>query len=114
MIKNIIRYRLVSVLSLASLLFVLGGAIWCIVVLVASGSSPFILHFNDIDGITVVGGIFNIIFMGLLGVFIVVMNFFVSLELEARDKVLGKIVAGTTLLMSILLFIGFVAILNVN
>ena len=44
----------------------------------------------------------------------VVDNFFVALELEARDKVLGKVTAGLTLVMAILLFLGFVAILSVN
>jgi hypothetical protein len=114
MIKNILKYRLVSLLSLASMLFVLGGSIWAYVVLLGSGSSPYILHFNDIDGITRVGGIENLVLMGILGFFIVVINFFVALELEARDKILGKVVAGLTLVMAILLFLGFVAILSVN
>jgi hypothetical protein len=114
MVKNILKYRLVSLLSLASLLLVLGGAIWSWSALAGSGSSPFILHFNDIDGITNVGGLGNLVMMGILAIFIVILNFFVALELEARDKVLGKIVASVTLAMAILLFIGFVAILNVN
>lgn len=82
--------------------------------MLARGSAPYILHFNDIDGITKVGGITNLILMGILGVFIVVLNFFIALELEARDKILGRMVAGLTLVMAILLFIGFVAILSVN
>jgi hypothetical protein len=114
MIKKIIKYRLVSLLSLASLAFVLGGSIWAYASLLNSGVAPFILHFNDIDGITRVGGIENLVLMGILGVFMVVIDFFVALELEARDKVLGKIVASVTLVMAILLFLGFVAILNVN
>ena len=114
LIKKITTYRLVSLLSLASLLFILGGAIWSYAVLLNSGSAPFILHFNDIDGITNVGTAWNLVFMGILGVLIVVMNFFMALELEARDKVLGKIVAAVTLAGAILLFMGFVAILSVN
>jgi hypothetical protein len=114
MIKKILKFWVVSLLSLVSLLFVLGGAIWDYVAVLHSGAAPYILHFNDIDGITKVGGISNLVLMGILGVFIVVMNFFITLELEARDKILGKIVAALTLVLAILLFIGFVAILSVN
>jgi hypothetical protein len=114
MIKKILKYRLISLLSLASLVLVLGGSIWAYSSILSSGSAPFILHFNDIDGITKVGGIGDLVGMGILGVVIVVIDFFIALELEARDKILGKMVAGVTLIMAILLFLGFVAILNVN
>jgi hypothetical protein len=101
-------------MSLASLAFVLGGAIWCCVVLSRTGSGPLILHFNDIDGITTVGGEESLVFMACLGVVIVILNFFIALELEMRDKVLGKIIVAFTLAISVLLFLSFVAILNVN
>jgi hypothetical protein len=114
MIKKIIKYRVVSLLSLASFLFVAGGFFWSYATLMNNVTGPLILHFNDMDGITSVGNFSNILFMGILGTFIVIMNFFIALELEARDRVLGKIIAMATLLMAILLFLGFAAILNVN
>ena len=113
-IKQFIKYRLVSILSLISLAIVLGGAIWACGSLAASGTPPFILHFNDIDGITRVGTLRNLVWMGVLGVIMVIMNFFIAIALEERDKVLGKIVAAVTLAAVVLLFIGFVAILSVN
>lgn len=114
MIKKIVKYPLVSLLSLASMLLVLGGSIWAYAAILSNGSAPYILHFDDVNGITAVGGVWNLVFMGVLGILIVLLNFFLALELEARDKILGKMVAGLTLVIAILLFIGFVAILSVN
>ena len=44
----------------------------------------------------------------------VIVNFFLALELEARDWFLGKIVAAATLVLSVLIFIAFAAIISVN
>jgi len=79
-----------------------------------SGSGPFILHFNDMVGITSVGDLSVIIFMGVVGIVATVMNFFISLEFEERDPFLGKVMAGATLVFAVLLFIAFASILNVN
>lgn len=108
------HYWVVSLLSLISLLFVLGGAIWDYASLLNSGSAPYILHFNDIDGITKVGGLENLVLMGILGVIIVLINFLIAIELESRDEILAKMVSVATLVVSILLFLSFIAILNVN
>lgn len=112
--KNILKYRTVSSLFLLSFLFVLGGALWAYFALAAIGAGPFILHFNDMVGITSVGDLTTVIGMGVLGAVVVVMNFFIGMELEGRDQFLGKMMAIGTLIFSILLFIGFVAIINVN
>jgi hypothetical protein len=117
MIKKIIKYRFVSLASLASLAFVVGGFFWAYGVLrsaIGPHMEPLILHFNDLDGITVVGRFSDILLMGILGALMVIINFFIAMELEERDGVLGKIVATVTLVLAILLFLGFVAILNVN
>ena len=114
MIERIKKYRLVSLLSLASFVFTAGGFLWAIVALEGAASGPFILHFNDMDGITSIGSFGSIVAMGILGIIIVIINFFVALNLEARDKVLGKIIAAMTLAMAILLFLAFAAIIKVN
>jgi hypothetical protein len=114
MIKKIATYRFVSLMSLASFLFVAGGFFWAYAALRNVGPQPLILHFNDLDGITSVGSFTDLLLMGILGTAIVIINFFLALELEARDRVLGKIVVSMTLIIAILLFLGFAAILNVN
>jgi hypothetical protein len=114
MIGKIKKYRLVSVLSLASLAFAAGGFFWALGALGGATSGQLILHFNDMQGITSLGSFGDLLWMGVLGVAIVVIDFFIALALEARDSALGKIVAAMTLVMAILLFLAFAAIIKVN
>ncbi len=114
MIKKIEKYRLVSSLSLASLAFAAGGFFWALGALGGAASGPLVLHFNDLQGITSIGSFGDVLWMGILGIAIIVINFFIALDLEARDNVLGKIVATITLIMAILLFLAFAAIIKVN
>ena len=114
MIKKILNHRTVAALSSVALVLVLGGFLWMLSALQAMGSGPFIINFNDIQGITRTGGIGDVIKMGVLALLIVIVNFFLAVELDERDRILGKMVAGITLVGAILLFIAFVAILNVN
>jgi hypothetical protein len=114
MIEKIKKYRLVSLLSLASFVFAAGGFIWAFCALNAMRAGPLILHFNDMAGITSIGSFDRLLAMGILGMAIVVINFFVAIELEARDGVLGKIIAAMTFAMAVLLFLAFAAIIKVN
>lgn len=114
MIEKIKKYRLVSLLSLASFAFAAGGFFWAVGALGGASSAPLILHFNDMQGITSIGTFGDLLLMGAIGMLIVVIDFFVALELEARDPVLGKLVAAITLVMAILLFLAFAAIIKVN
>lgn len=112
--KRIINARVVSILSFASCTLIAGGWLWGQLVLGDITETPLILHFNDLSGITSVGSFGIITFMSVLGIAIVVMNFFIALELEARDKILGKLAAVITFAFALLLFIAFAAIINVN
>ncbi len=114
MIKKIQTHWLVSILSGAALLFVIGGFLWAYIALKRSGAGPYILHFNDAQGITQVGGIDLISGVGLFGTVVVIIDALIALELDSRNRFLGKIVAVMALVFSVLLFIGFAAILNVN
>ncbi len=114
MFKKIIAHKAVTMLSLASLAFVLGGSFWAYYALRGVANAPLILHFEDLSGITAVGGLGMLVFMGIFGIVVVVMNFFIALELDARDRFLGKFASGVTLIFAILLFLAFVATINVN
>lgn len=114
MIQKILRHRAISLVSLASLLLAGGGFIWAYVALSKITGSPLVLHFDDIAGITSVGGSGSLVFMGALGLVIVLMNFAIALELEERDRFLGRMVTGITFVFAALLFISFAAIINVN
>lgn len=120
MIKKIARHRLISALSFLSFLLVAGGFFWGYGKLSGEamvwngGAGPFILHFNILNGITATGDFSGMVLMGVLGAVIIILNFFTGIALEERDRTLSWTVAGATLAMAVLLFLSFVAILNVN
>ena len=114
MVKKILQHRTVSLLSLLSLCLTLGGALWAWLSLAGINTPIYIIHFNDMNGITEVGGLGNIIAIGFFGLIIAIANAFIAYELEEKDPFLGKLLAGTGVVVSILLFMAFAAILNVN
>ena len=114
MFKKITKSKGVSIVSLISFAFVTAGSLWAYFALRGVANGPLILHFDDLSGITAVGSSASITFMGLFGMVVVLMNFAIALELDARDRFLGKLTAAITLIFSILLFVAFIAIINVN
>lgn len=114
MLNKFLNYKFVSIVSAVSILLVIGGFLWAYFALRAIGMGPLILHFNDIDGITTVGGIGQIVSMGIFGIVVTIMDTVIALEFESRNAFFGKLVAMMTLLFAILLFIGFAAIISVN
>jgi hypothetical protein len=114
MLSHFLKYKFVSIVSAISILFALGGFLWAYFALHALGSGPLILHFEDIDGITAIGGLSQIVFMGVFGIVVTVIDGLIALEFESRNAFWGKLVAVMTLLFAILLFIGFASIISVN
>jgi len=105
--------NIISILCAAALVFVLGGFTWAWLELCSVG--PFIiLHFASGIGITSVGGIGFLVFMGAFGLLVVAMNFAIAREFDSRDRFFGRFLAAATLVFGILLFIAFAAIINVN
>ena len=111
--RKIVRFRATSILFLFSFILILGGTLWTYFSL-KGASGPFILRFSDIAGITQIGGLKSLLAAGVVGAVAVVINFVVALELELRDRVLGKLVAAGTIFLAILIFLGFAAIIAVN
>ena len=117
---TMLKHRSIIAMCATALALVLGGFIWALSeiglrgVQSFQGSAPLILHFNDIAGITEIGMRSTLAFAGIFAAFAVVINFMIALELDRRDRVLGKMVAALTLAAAVLLFIGCAAIINVN
>ncbi len=114
MTRRIFEHKMVSGIFLAALAFAAGGFAWVVVALRSANGGAVILHFNDIDGITQVGMPGDILRVGIFTLLVVLIDFAIALELDARDRVLGKIMAAVTLVACVLLFIACTAILNVN
>ena len=98
---------------LLSFVLVLGGTIWSYFAL-RGIAQPLILHFNNLAGINQVGGVADLLQFGGTGIVFVLVNFFIALELEERDVFAGKLLAAAALFVSVLIFIGFAAIISVN
>lgn len=113
LIKKILKFKIVSGVFAASLIFVVGGTLWAYSAL-HGVSGPLILHFNNLAGINQIGGLSELLWIGVTAIVVVVVNFFIALELEARDWFLGKLLAAGTMLLGILTFIGFASIISVN
>lgn len=113
MTQKILKHKTVSAIFGLSFLLVIGGTLWTYIVF-RNTSGLFILHFNDLGGIKQIGEAGALLWMGLLGFVATLINFYIALELEARDRFLGKMLAAGTLLLALLLFVGFAAIINVN
>jgi hypothetical protein len=115
--NKIVKHKLVTGLFAAALAFVLGGFIWALAALgvrSGGGAGRFILHFNDVSGITQLGRVGDLWFAGIFVAVAVVINYVIALELDARDGVMGKAMATMTLTIAILLFVACAAILSVN
>ncbi len=114
MFKKAKKYKLVSGLLLASALLILAGFAWAMAAL-AGSRTPLILHFNDLQGITAFGGVGVMVFAGIFGLAVVLMNGILAFALERRNlPFFGKLTAILTLVFAVLLFIAFAAILSVN
>ena len=114
MIKTIVRHREVSILSFAAIFFVVAGSVWAYLALRGVANAPLILHFDDISGITSVGSLSSLVAIGALATILTILNFLIALEFDARDRFFGKIIAVLGLILAILLFLAFAAIINVN
>jgi large subunit ribosomal protein L21 len=85
MLKKLLKYRTISILSALSACFVIGGFLWAYFALRTINTPVFILHFNDMAGITQVGSLGTLITTGVFGLLMVVINTFIALGFEERD-----------------------------
>lgn len=115
-LKKFFNENFIIISCSAAIAFVLGGFVWAFFALRLAGGETFILHFSDLNGITNVGGLGGIVFMGAFGLLVVLINFAIAREFAGRDRAgfFGKFIATLTLLFAVLLFLAFAAIINVN
>lgn len=108
-----LRYKEIILEFTLSALFVSGGAVWAYFAL-RGIKEPLILHFSSYTGINQIGTLSNLLGVAWTGAVIVALNAMIASALELRHKPLARAVGLTTIFLSALLFIGFVAIISVN
>lgn len=72
------------------------------------------MHFNNFSGITQIGDLSGLVWVGVGAMAAILVNFLIVLELEERDKFLGKLATAAALIFGLLIFIGFAAIISIN
>ncbi len=113
--SKIPRSRSVTIFTAAAFALVLGGMVWAIAVLAGTAAAnPLILHFDDLAGITHVGGTANLAILGVFGMVVVAVNTAIARELDGRNRIWSRFLTALTLVFAVLLFIAFAAIMNVN
>lgn len=112
-IKELLRYKWLLGSCLASIVLVVGGFVFGYAVL-SKISQPIVIHFNDYVGINQIGNTRNLVFVGVLGLVMVVIDSWIAFTLVKREPFLGNIFGGMTLFLALLLFMGIMAIINVN
>lgn len=113
MIHGLWEHKTLFALFALSLVLVLGGVSWAYFAM-RDFQGPFVLHFDDILGITQIGGANALLAAGFTGMVVVVINLVLAFELEVRNRFLSRLVAGSTLVFAALIFMGFAAIISVN
>lgn len=111
--QKIIKHKIISSAFLVSFLLVTIGFVRAYFTL-RSVSQPLIIHFNNALGINQIGGLWDLAAVAVFGLVSLGFDFLLSIELDERDPFLGKITAAAGLFLSILIFIGFSAIISVN
>ena len=113
MLEKIKKHKAVSGLLAASAVLVVAGFVRALV-LFGGVAGPFVLHFNDLQGITATGSAGAIVFAGLFGIAVILLNGSLALEFEERNTFFGRLIAIVTFVFAVLLFIAFTSILSVN
>lgn len=109
---KLIKYKLTAIVFSAAFTFVIAGWIWSWSRL--HGASELTLHFSDYGGINKTGNMWDLHAFGILGLVMLFLDWLIAMTLEERDWFLGKLMASAGLTLGILIFIGFVVIMNVN
>ncbi len=113
MFRDILKFKFNNLITIVSLLFVFGGGIWAYFAL-QEVSDSIIIEYSSFVGINRVGYFWDLVKVGIFGIIAIGVNFLISVEIEKRDRFLGKLANAFTFFLSVLIFIYFVAIISVN
>lgn len=112
-IERLLKHRTVSFTFAISFLLIIIG--WIRAYFALRGiQQPLIIHFNNAFGINQIGGLADLSAAAVFGIVSLIIDFFLSMELDERDPFLGKLTAAAGLFFAALIFIGLSVIISVN
>ena len=113
MLKKLFKYKIPNFTFLLGLALVLSGWLWAFFAL-GTITTPLIILFDSTTGINQVGYVGDLVKVGVFGMMVILVNFFISIELEERMPFWGRLTSFMTVFLGILIFIYFAAIVSVN
>ncbi len=117
-IKESLRdfFSLWSVRFYVLFLFLLNGLLWFVAfrAIAASGQELVILHYNVNFGVNLVGGAKKILIIPLLGLLVIIINFFVIFLIRQLPIFLRHLLLAGALMVNFLLLASLLAIYFVN
>lgn len=107
------HHKITLVITVASTFLIISGIWWAYVAL-SDISQPLIIRFTNVNGITGIGRIGDLMAVGVFGIMATLINGYLAWELDDRAPVFSRAMMMGTAFLALLLFIGFAAIINVN
>lgn len=111
--KRFHSHPVITALFIGSLAVAAGTALWAHLVF-RNIAGPIVVHFNGREGITRIGTVADLDRMLAFEVALIAANALVAFGLPDKEALVRATVAGATIAMSLLIFIGFAAIISVN
>ena len=93
--------------------FVFGGWLWVYLKLRVI-EMPVVILYNEVEGVTRAGEVGEFLKVLVFGLLVLVINFFISAELEERSQFWARLSSIFTVFLAVLIFIYFAAIVSVN
>jgi len=111
--KKFFKYRLNNLSLVLSAVLVIGGWLWAFLKL-REIETPVVIFYNSVQGVTRSGEVGEFLKVLVFGLLVILINFFISAELEERSRFWGRLGSVFTVFLSVLIFIYFAAIISVN
>jgi len=107
------RSHFIFVSAAVSLLLILSSWLWAYFSL-HQIKEPLVIHFTPLGGISQIGRLGDLSGIAAFGVIVLAVNFWLSINMEKRDLIWGKVIMAATAFTSLLIFTGFAAIIGAN
>ena len=112
-IKKFFRYKWNNLSLALGVALVFGGWLWAYLKLRVI-EVPVVILYNSVEGVTRAGEVGEFLKVLMFGLLVILVNFFIAAELEERSRFWARLSSIFTVILSVLIFIYFAAIISVN
>lgn len=112
-LKKFFKYRINNLSLVFGFVLIFGGWLWAFLKL-REVETPVVILYSNIKGVTRAGEVGEFLKVLVFGLLVILVNFFISAELEERSRFWARLSSFFTVILSVLIFIYFAAIISVN